>query len=230
MSAAVAIFRSSVSGWSPIRPIASETSDSASRTFSETPSSETSDRARGSVESGTPCSMQSGPYDAGEAVGQLGRLDRWRRHFSSDASEPSLWRGLGLGLLATGAGLGIAELVVGLVEGTSSPVVPVGQEFIDYTPKWLKDWAIEQFGTNDKAVLVAGALIVILFLGGIIGVLAERGAKGLAYGLTVAVGVIGAWAVRHPTGADVRQAAADDGRHRRLARRAVVAGAPNGTR
>ena len=102
----------------------------------------------------------------------------WRRHFVSDASTPSLWRGLGLGLLATAAGLGVAELVVGLVDGSSSPVVPVGQEFIDYTPAWLKNWAIEQFGTNDKAVLVAGALIVILILGGIIGVLAVRGRRG----------------------------------------------------
>ncbi len=59
----------------------------------------------------------------------------------------------------------------------------------------MKNWAIEQFGTSDKAVLVAGALIVILILGGIIGVLAVRGAKGMAYGLTVAVGLIGAWAV-----------------------------------
>ena len=106
-----------------------------------------------------------------------------------------MWRGLGLGLLATGAGLAVAELVVGLVEGTSSPVVPVGQEFIDYTPAWLKDWAIEQFGTSDKAVLVAGALVVIFVLGGIIGMLAVRGAKGMAYGLTAAVGLIGAWAV-----------------------------------
>ena len=139
--------------------------------------------------------MQSGPYGAGEVVAQPGEDDRLRRHFTSDASTPSLRRGLGLGLLATAAGLGVAELVVGLIEGVSSPVVPVGQEFIDYTPAWLKDWAIEQFGTNDKAVLVAGALIVILILGGIIGVLAVRGAKGMAYGLTVAVGVIGAWAV-----------------------------------
>ncbi len=139
--------------------------------------------------------MQTGPYDADEAVGQPGVGDRWRRAFGTDASTPSLWRGLGLGLLATAAGLGVAELVVGLVEGSSSPVVPVGQEFIDYTPAWLKNWAIEQFGTNDKAVLVAGALIVILILGGIIGVLAVRGAKGMAYGLTVAVGIIGGWAV-----------------------------------
>jgi len=139
--------------------------------------------------------MQSGPYDPGEVVGHPDEDDRLRRHFTSDASTPSLWHGLGLGLLATAAGLGVAELVVGLVEGSSSPVVPVGQEFIDYTPAWLKNWAIEQFGTSDKAVLVAGALIVILILGGIIGVLAVRGSKGMAYGLTVAVGAIGAWAV-----------------------------------
>ena len=121
--------------------------------------------------------------------------DRLRGRFKSDASAPSLSHGLGLGLLATAAGLGVAELVVGLVEGSSSPDVPVGQEFIDYTPVWLKNWAIEQFGTDDKAVLVAGALVVIVFLGGIIGVLAARGAKRTAYGLTIAVGLVGAWAV-----------------------------------
>lgn len=108
---------------------------------------------------------------------------------------PSKWRGLGLGLLATAAGLAAAEVMVGLVKGSASPVVPVGQEFIDITPKWLKDWAIEQFGTNDKAVLVAGALIVVLGVGAVIGILAVRGERGFAYGLTIAVGLMGAWAV-----------------------------------
>ena len=102
---------------------------------------------------------------------------------------------MALGLLATAVGLAVAELIVGLIRGSASPVVPVGQEFIDITPKWLKDWAIEQFGTNDKVVLVAGALIVVLGVGAIIGILAVRGERGFAYGLTVAVGVMGAWAV-----------------------------------
>ncbi|MFK7916814.1 MAG: molybdopterin-dependent oxidoreductase [Ilumatobacter sp.] len=130
--------------------------------------------------------------DAGEP--EQGSPDPLRASFTSPEA-PSRWRGLALGLLATGAGLAVAELIVAMVRGASSPVVPVGQEFIDYTPKWLKNWAIEQFGTNDKAVLVAGALIVILGLGSIIGVLAVRGSKGLAYALTAAVGIIGAWAV-----------------------------------
>lgn len=106
-----------------------------------------------------------------------------------------MWRGLALGLLATAVGLAFAELIVGFVKGSASPVVPVGQEFIDITPKWLKDWAIEQFGTNDKAVLVAGALIVVLGLGAVIGIMAVRGERGFAYGLTIAVGLMGAWAV-----------------------------------
>ena len=65
---------------------------------------------------------------------------------------------MALGLVATGSGLAAAEVVVGLVEGRRRRSCPVGQVFIDWVPKPLKDWAIEQFGTNDKVVLVAGAL------------------------------------------------------------------------
>ena len=100
-----------------------------------------------------------------------------------------------LGLVATGAGLAAAELVVGLLERTSSPVVPVGQVFIDWVPRPLKEWAIEAFGTNDKVVLVVGALVVLLGIGIGVGVLAMRGARSAAVALTCVTGVIGAWAV-----------------------------------
>lgn len=100
-----------------------------------------------------------------------------------------------LGLIATGAGLAAAELVVGLFERTSSPVVPVGQVFIDSVPRPLKEWAIETFGTNDKVVLVVGALVVLLGIGIGVGVLAMRGARSAAVALTCVTGVIGAWAV-----------------------------------
>ncbi len=111
------------------------------------------------------------------------------------AARPSLWYGVALGLVATGAGLAAAEVMVGLFEGTASPVVPVGQEFIDRVPPPVKDWAIEQFGTNDKAVLVAGALVVVLALGVTVGILAMRGARAAAYALTSAIGIIGGFAV-----------------------------------
>ncbi len=107
----------------------------------------------------------------------------------------SKWYGVLLGLLATGAGLAMAELVVGLSDGASSPVVPVGQEFIDWVPAWLKEWAIDTFGTNDKAVLVAGALIVIVVIGIGVGVLMMTGHAAAAYVLTVGIGLVGAMAV-----------------------------------
>ena len=122
----------------------------------------------------------------------------------------------------------LAELVVGLVQGSSSPVVPVGQEFIDWTPTWLKDWAIEQFGTSDKAVLVAGALIVVLGLGAIVGVLDDARGEREAYALTGVVGVVGAWAVLirpDPTFAKLLPTLVGT---RRLARRALVVGPETG--
>lgn len=100
-----------------------------------------------------------------------------------------------LGLVSTGAGLAAAEVVVGLVEGSASPVVPVGQVFIDLVPAGLKSWAIETFGTNDKVVLLLGAMIVIFGFGLAVGVLAIRGERASAYALTSVIGVIGAFAV-----------------------------------
>ena len=107
----------------------------------------------------------------------------------------SNWLGAALGLVATFAGLAAAELVVGLIEGSASPVVPVGQVFIDHVPKSMKDWAIEQFGTNDKAVLISGAMIVVLAIGATVGILAIRGSRAGAYALTSAIGIIGGFAV-----------------------------------
>jgi DMSO/TMAO reductase YedYZ molybdopterin-dependent catalytic subunit len=111
------------------------------------------------------------------------------------ASYGPKWQGPVLGLLATGSGLAAAELTVGLFDRTSSPVVPVGQVFIDWVPRPLKDWAIRTFGTNDKVVLVVGALVVLLGIGIAVGILAMRGARTAAYALTCVTGVIGAWAV-----------------------------------
>ena len=129
-------------------------------------------------------------------------MERARDDLSSDTSGSMnrqsygpKWQGPVLGLLATGAGLAAAELVVGLVQGSASPVVPVGQVFIDIVPRPLKNWAVETFGTNDKAVLVFGALVVVLGIGVTVGILAMRGARAAAYALTSVIGLLGAFAV-----------------------------------
>jgi DMSO/TMAO reductase YedYZ molybdopterin-dependent catalytic subunit len=103
--------------------------------------------------------------------------------------------GVVLGLLSTFAGLAAAELVVGLVRGASSPVVPVGQEVIDVVPPAVKDWAIDWFGTADKAVLILGTLLSLAVIGSIVGSLAVKGNRAAAYAVASVVGVIGVWAV-----------------------------------
>jgi DMSO/TMAO reductase YedYZ molybdopterin-dependent catalytic subunit len=118
---------------------------------------------------------------------------------ASDDIRPRLYgapaRGVLVGLLASGAGLAAAELVVGLVRDSASPVVPVGQEVIDRVPASVKDWAIETFGTADKAVLVLGSLVVLALIGTLAGVLAVRGRFGAATTVVAVTGVVGALAV-----------------------------------
>jgi DMSO/TMAO reductase YedYZ molybdopterin-dependent catalytic subunit len=84
------------------------------------------------------------------------------------------------GLLAAATALGVGQLVAGLTGANGSPVVAVGQLEIDFTPPWLKNFAIKDFGSDDKLVLVSGILVVLAILAGVIGVLATR---RLAYGL-----------------------------------------------
>jgi DMSO/TMAO reductase YedYZ molybdopterin-dependent catalytic subunit len=85
------------------------------------------------------------------------------------------------GVVAGGAALGIGQLVAGITGASSSPVVAVGQLQIDFTPPWLKNFAIQEFGADDKLVLVSGILVVLgLFAAGI-GALATR---RLSYGMT----------------------------------------------
>ena len=102
---------------------------------------------------------------------------------------------MALGLLASFAGLAVAELVVGLVRGAASPVVPVGQEVIDAVPLSVKNWAIDTFGTADKPALIVGTLLVLGVIGSLVGVLAVRRSRPAAYAITAAVGFVGALAV-----------------------------------
>jgi DMSO/TMAO reductase YedYZ molybdopterin-dependent catalytic subunit len=100
------------------------------------------------------------------------------------------------GLLAAGFAIAIGDLVAGFFRGVQSPRDAVGSEFIDHTPTWLKDFAIDQFGTNDKAALRAGMLIVIGLLGLLFGALAYRrpwiGVAGIgAFGVVGAVIAVG---------------------------------------
>ena len=113
-------------------------------------------------------------------------------------SDPWARRRAGLGaiagLLAAATALGVGQLVAGLTGANGSPVVAVGQLQIDFTPPWLKNFAINEFGSDDKLVLVSGILVVLGIFAAVIGVAATRrlgyGMAGLlvfaAIGLTAA--------------------------------------------
>jgi DMSO/TMAO reductase YedYZ molybdopterin-dependent catalytic subunit len=84
------------------------------------------------------------------------------------------------GLLAAGTALGVGQLVAGLTGASGSPVVAVGELQIDFTPPWLKNFAIAEFGPDDKLVLVSGILVVLAIFAAIIGAAATR---RMAYGM-----------------------------------------------
>lgn len=78
------------------------------------------------------------------------------------------------GALAAGLGLGLSELLAGLVEGFPSLFEGLGNWMIDVAPRPLKDFAIEVFGTADKLALLIGIALVTLILGAIVGILARE--------------------------------------------------------
>ncbi|WP_152190262.1 molybdopterin-dependent oxidoreductase [Georgenia satyanarayanai] len=116
-------------------------------------------------------------------------------------------RGAALAGLAAGAvTLGVAELLAGLltrlttVEGTPSPLLAVANAFVDLTPPWLKDFAVDTFGTADKTALFVGMGLVLLAACAAIGLLARW---LLAAGLVTfaLVGIVGVAAVLSRPGA-----------------------------
>ena len=83
------------------------------------------------------------------------------------------WAGPVAGLLAAAAALGTGWLVAAGLD-VVAPLDAVGSEFIDRTPAWLKDLAIDWFGTANKAALRVGMVMAIALLAALAGALARR--------------------------------------------------------
>ncbi len=78
------------------------------------------------------------------------------------------------GVVAAAVVLAVAELVGAFFTARATPVIALGSTFIDFTPSWLKDFAIATFGTNDKAALFVGMGLTIAVLACVLGVVAYR--------------------------------------------------------
>ncbi|MER7053616.1 sulfite oxidase [Streptomyces sp. NPDC000351] len=110
------------------------------------------------------------------------------------------------GLLAACAALAVAELVAAAVRPQAGPVVAVGGAAIDRTPIAVKDWAIRNFGTNDKLILQLGILAVLALFALALGVLTLRHRRTGAAGVLLFGAVGAAAATSRPDSTSVTDA------------------------
>jgi DMSO/TMAO reductase YedYZ molybdopterin-dependent catalytic subunit len=78
------------------------------------------------------------------------------------------------GLLATAAGVAVAELLASATRPQSGPLVAVGAAVIDATPTPLKEFAVRTLGNNDKPALLAGIVVFLALFTATVGVLSVR--------------------------------------------------------
>ncbi|GAA1280343.1 molybdopterin-dependent oxidoreductase [Saccharothrix xinjiangensis] len=106
------------------------------------------------------------------------------------------WTAALTGLLGVAAALAAGHLVAALVGPPASPFLAVGNTAIDFTPSWLKDFAIRTFGTYDKLVLLVGMAVVLAVAAAVAGLLSRRSATPGTV-LAVVLGLLGVAAVLH---------------------------------
>ncbi len=95
----------------------------------------------------------------------------------------------GAGLLAASAGVAAGSLVAAALTGVPDPVVSVGNAAIDLAPAALKDFAVEQFGTADKPILLGGILVVLALVAAGAGLVGLR-RPGTARAITAGLGLL----------------------------------------
>ena len=93
------------------------------------------------------------------------------------------------GVLAAALTLAVGHLVAAVLDPATSPFVALGGAVVDRTPRWLKEFAAETFGTADKLVLFAVMALVAAALAFGVGVLAIR-RPGPADAAVIALGVL----------------------------------------
>lgn len=118
------------------------------------------------------------------------------------ATPTPTWIQAGSGILAAAAALAVAELGAGVLDSTRSLVLSVGDVVIDNVPGSVERWAIDTFGTADKAVLLSGILVLSAVFGGALGVVGGRRLPAAAAGF-LAFAVVGGVAASADEQSDV---------------------------
>jgi hypothetical protein len=113
------------------------------------------------------------------------QADRDRRQ---ERRQRGVMVGAVTGFLAAAVMIGVTTLAAAIVRPPVSPVVAVGNVFIDRTPTALKNLVMAHFGSHGRAALLLGMYVVIAALAMALGVLTRRApALGVA---SVGAGVV----------------------------------------
>jgi DMSO/TMAO reductase YedYZ molybdopterin-dependent catalytic subunit len=99
------------------------------------------------------------------------------------------WAGALSGLLAAAAGVAVGTAVAALLNGVPSPIESVGNRAVDLAPPMLKDFAVRQFGTNDKPMLIGGVVATLALLAAFAGVLGRK-RPAIAIGAVAVIGLV----------------------------------------
>jgi DMSO/TMAO reductase YedYZ molybdopterin-dependent catalytic subunit len=78
------------------------------------------------------------------------------------------------GIAAAAVALGVTQLLAALLGPESDARTAVGAKVIELSPGWLKEWAIQTFGTADKLVLTIAVLAVIAVIAALTAQFEER--------------------------------------------------------
>jgi DMSO/TMAO reductase YedYZ molybdopterin-dependent catalytic subunit len=111
-----------------------------------------------------------------------------------------------VGIVTALVALAVAQLVAAVLSSPiGAPVSAVGELSINHAPAAVKDFAIREFGSNDKTVLVWGIRGVLIIFAAVIGILAVRKLWQGMVGLAVfgAIGVYAALSQPTSTATDV---------------------------
>ncbi len=101
--------------------------------------------------------------------------------------------GVMIGLITAGLAVGVGESVAVWSGPRTAPAIAVGSAAIDLTPTPLKEYAIRNFGTDDKPVLLTGIYLTLAAIAVAAGILAVRRLT-VGVGLVAVFGAVGAWA------------------------------------
>lgn len=104
----------------------------------------------------------------------------------------------GAGVLATLCGMAAGHLVASVLTPASSPVLAVGASVIDLTPTPLKEYAVREFGTHDKTILLTSVIAVTLLFAAAAGIVARRAPRAGSAMLLLLTVIAGVAALRRP--------------------------------